>query len=92
MGYYNVVSPCVVGKLHYARPTVVPIQVDDETAAPLVGEGFLKPYPDNKIGQSTVSVAIERSTESVDADNLAAAEKKLEETRSKRRSRSRSED
>jgi len=44
VGYYNVVSPCVVGKLHYARPTVQPIVVDDETAAPLVESGCLEPY------------------------------------------------
>ena len=44
MGYYNVVSPCVVGKLHYARPTVQPIVVDDDTAAPLVESGCLEAY------------------------------------------------
>lgn len=44
MRYYNVVRPCVVGKLHYARPTTQPIQVDDVVAAPLVAEGSLEPY------------------------------------------------
>lgn len=44
MGFYNVVSPCVVGKLHYARPTTQPIEVDDDTAAPLVESGVLVPY------------------------------------------------
>ena len=44
MGFYNVVKPCVVGKLHYARPTVQPIVVDDEAAAPLVESGCLEPY------------------------------------------------
>lgn len=44
MGFYNVVQPCVVGKLHYARPTSQPIDVDDETAAPLVESGCLEPY------------------------------------------------
>lgn len=41
MGYYNVVKPCVVGKLHYVRPTTAPIKVDDEVAAPLVESGDL---------------------------------------------------
>ncbi|MGB3484018.1 MAG: hypothetical protein WBB07_17605 [Mycobacterium sp.] len=45
MGYYNVVKPCVVGKLHYARPTAQPIQVDDEVASPLVEDGSLETYP-----------------------------------------------
>ena len=44
MAYYNVVQPCLVGKLHYVRPTQAPIQVDDETAAPLVESGHLEPY------------------------------------------------
>lgn len=44
MGYYNVVKPCVVGKLHYVRPTTAPIEVDDEVAAPLVESGDLAPY------------------------------------------------
>jgi hypothetical protein len=45
MGWYNVVEPCVVGLLHYARPTTQPIEVDDEVAAPLVKAGSLTPYP-----------------------------------------------
>ncbi|SBS73781.1 hypothetical protein MHPYR_180059 [uncultured Mycobacterium sp.] len=45
MGWYNVVKPCVVGQLHYARPTEQPITVDDEVAAPLVEDGSLTPYP-----------------------------------------------
>lgn len=44
MGYYNVVKPCVVGKLHYTRPTTAPIEVDDDVAAPLVESGDLTPY------------------------------------------------
>lgn len=44
MGFYNVIQPCVVGKLHYARPAVQPIVVDDETAGPLVESGVLVPY------------------------------------------------
>lgn len=41
MGLYNVVKPCVVGNLHYARPTTKPIDVDDDVAAPLVEAGQL---------------------------------------------------
>lgn len=44
MGYYNVVKPCVVGKLHYVRPTTAPIEVDDDVAAPLVESGDLERY------------------------------------------------
>ncbi len=44
MGFYNVVRPCVVGQLHYARPTTEPIEVDDDVAAPLVEAGSLQPY------------------------------------------------
>lgn len=44
MGFYNVVAPCVVGKLHYARPTAQPIEVDDAEAAELVESGSLTPY------------------------------------------------
>lgn len=44
MGYYQVVASCVVGKLHYTRPTTAPIEVNDEVAAPLVESGCLEPY------------------------------------------------
>lgn len=44
MGYYNVVRPCVVGKLHYASIPAQPIEVDDEVAAPLVESGDLAAY------------------------------------------------
>ncbi|MCT7372937.1 hypothetical protein [Mycolicibacterium llatzerense] len=46
MGYYNVIRPCVVGNLHYVRPTPYfsPIEVDDEIAAPLVESGDLAEY------------------------------------------------
>lgn len=43
MGLYNVVRPCVVGSLHYARRTAEPIDVDDKLALPLVAEGALEP-------------------------------------------------
>lgn len=45
MGLFNVVAPCVVNGLHYVRPTVQPIEVDDAVAGPLVGAGKLQPYP-----------------------------------------------
>lgn len=41
MALYDVVKPCMVGKLHYARPTTQPVEVDDATAAPLVKAGNL---------------------------------------------------
>lgn len=44
MGFYNVVRPCVVGKLHYATIPAQPIEVDDDVAAPLVESGDLAPY------------------------------------------------
>lgn len=44
MGYYNVVRPCVVGRLHYASVPVQPILVDDEVAGPLVEAGALTVY------------------------------------------------
>lgn len=44
MGLYNVVAPCVVGNLHYARPTTAPIEVNEDVAEPLVANGSLEPY------------------------------------------------
>ena len=44
MGLYTVVRPCVVGLLHYVRPTTAPIEVDDDVAAPLVAAGSLVSY------------------------------------------------
>lgn len=58
MGYYNVVKPCVVGKLHYARPTTQPIEVDDEVAAPLVEDGSLEPYGPRQDTASAPGVSI----------------------------------
>ena len=49
MGLYNVVASCVVGKLHYARPTTHPIEVDDAVAAPLVESGCLERYGSAKV-------------------------------------------
>lgn len=44
MALYTVVKPCVVGLLHYTRPTTEPIEVDDDVAAELVEAGDLVPY------------------------------------------------
>ncbi|HNM85351.1 MAG TPA: hypothetical protein PKI77_12595 [Mycobacterium sp.] len=44
MGLYTVVKPCVVGLLHYVRPTTAPIEVDDDAAAELVESGSLVAY------------------------------------------------
>lgn len=55
MSYYNVVAPCVVGKLHYATVPDQPIEVDDEVAAPLVESGCLTSYP----AQSPTADALE---------------------------------
>lgn len=56
MGYYNVVQPCVVGKLHHTRPTTQPIEVDDEAAAPLVQSGCLELYPPRRIEGPTGAI------------------------------------
>lgn len=45
MGYFTVLKPCVVGKLHYATVPSQPIEVDDDVAAPLVADGSLQLYP-----------------------------------------------
>jgi hypothetical protein len=44
MAYYTVVTPCVVGQLHYAHVPDQPIDVDDHVAADLVTSGVLVPY------------------------------------------------
>ena len=44
MAYYTVVTPCVVGQLHYAHVPDQPIDVDDHVAADLVASGALVPY------------------------------------------------
>lgn len=55
MGFYNVVKPCVVGKLHYATVPSQPIEVDDGVAAPLVESGCLAPYGPNHGGHVHVA-------------------------------------
>ena len=44
MSFYTVVTPCVVGQLHYAHVPDQPIDVDDSVAADLVASGALVPY------------------------------------------------
>jgi len=44
VGYYTVLTPCVVGKLHYASIPTQPIEADDVAAAELVASGALSPY------------------------------------------------
>jgi len=51
VGFYNVLRPCVVGKLHYASVPSQPIEVDDEIAAPLVESAALQPYPKPVAGE-----------------------------------------
>lgn len=56
MALYDVVKPCMVGKLHYARPTTQPVEVDDATAAPLAKAGFLSKVDDEVDAAPTSSV------------------------------------
>lgn len=44
MGLYNVMYPCVIGTVHHTRATALPIEVDDEVAAPLVESKHLRPF------------------------------------------------
>lgn len=44
MGYYTVLTPCVVGQLHYATIPTQPIKADDVVAADLVASGALALY------------------------------------------------
>lgn len=56
MGLYNVIQPCVVGKLHHTRPTTQPIEVDDDVAAAGVEAGCLEPYRPGGIPGKTGTV------------------------------------
>lgn len=99
MGHYNVVTPCVVGKLHYARPTTAPIEVDDDLAILLVASGCLEPYrpgrlkvvgapesPDTSDGLAIDSSAFANAGGQAGQAIIAAAE---ESTPTPRRPRSR---
>jgi hypothetical protein len=44
VGYYTVLTPCVVGQLHYATIPTQPVKADDAVAAELVASGALAPY------------------------------------------------
>ena len=59
MGLYNVVKPCVVGKLHHVRPTSQPVEVDDATAAPLVEAGCLEPFGPQRISTEQCAESIQ---------------------------------
>ena len=74
MGYYNVIRECVVGKLHYARPTTQPIEVDDDVAEPLVADGSLQPYEPG--GVSVADQRLAKAQERTDraAEDLANAQ------------------
>lgn len=47
MGRYAVLSPCVVGELHYAQVPAEPVEADDTLAAALVAAGVLAPLAAN---------------------------------------------
>lgn len=76
MGFYNVVRPCVVGKLHYATVPVQPIEVDDDVAAPLVGSGCLKAYSPGSVAdlESKARDAYQRMADSNDDEAQAVEE------------------
>ncbi|GAS95465.1 Gp15 protein [Mycolicibacterium canariasense] len=82
MGYYSVVRPCVVGKLHYATVPVQPVEVDDEVAAPLVENGSLQPYEpgiaEEKTGPRLANLYLSMSDA---ANRVAIEEQKLAEAR-----------
>lgn len=69
MGLYNVVAPCVVGKLHYARPTTQPVEVYDAEAGPLVESGCLESYRPGGIPGLTGTVAVGALTMAPDLDD-----------------------
>jgi len=46
MGLYTVLTPCVVGDLHYTRVPDHPVEADDTAAAALVAAGSLALYTD----------------------------------------------
>ena len=50
MGRYTVLTPCVVGELHYAQIPGAPIEADDTLAAALVAAGVLAPADDDDRG------------------------------------------
>lgn len=70
MGYFTVLKPCVVGKLHYATVPAQPIEVDDDVAAPLVESGCLELY---RPGAQAIQRNIARATEAINAVTLSLA-------------------
>lgn len=61
MGYYSVLVPCVVGRLHYATVPAQPITVDDEIAADLVASGVLAPYRPGQ--EAAIETAVDTDTD-----------------------------
>lgn len=57
MGFFSVLRPCVVGKLHYATVPAQPIEVDDVVAAPLVESGELTPYTPGGVTAGLVAMS-----------------------------------
>lgn len=78
MGYYNVIAPCYVpGKGHYVNLPSQPIEVDDETASPLVEDGSLQPYrtgPSSLLPDDVAVTVSERLQDLCDEDVAAARE------------------
>lgn len=64
MGYYTVLTPCVVGKLHFATIPAQPIKADDAVAFTLVDSGALAPYP--KPTPATRDETVPNASEPVD--------------------------
>lgn len=56
MGFFSVLRPCVVGKLHYATVPAQPIEVDDDVAAPLVESGDLEAYQPGHVDHAHVAI------------------------------------
>lgn len=69
MGYYNVVAPCVIGKLHYAQPTTQPIELDDDVAAPLVTAGALERY--GQLPEAAPPESVEQWTDPLTYENVS---------------------
>lgn len=60
MGRYMVLSPCVVGELHYAQVPAAPIEADDTLAAALVAAGVLAPVDAEPEPDETPAVSRKR--------------------------------
>lgn len=84
MGYFNVVRPCVVGKLHYATVPAQPVEVPDDVAAPLVASGDLAPYRPGGVARveaANRAAVLSAENAAVAAEKVAQEEEKLAELR-----------